>query len=525
MKRFGLIVIKNAAANVVRGGATAAVALTLPHFLTRSLSPDRFGAWSLMLQISACASYLDFGLQTAVARHLVQMMEGGEDAQINEMASTALAMLAAAGALAFAAIGAVLWRLPVFFHGIPPALLHEFRLAALLLAVSTCAQLPLSAYSGVLTGLHRNEFPALAIGGSRLAGGVAAVAVARFNSSLVLIAVCVGAANLLGGLAQIGIAHRVLRRLRLSLFAFDWKMAEELGRYCIGLTVWSFGVFFVNGMDLIVVGHFQFKAVGYYSVATALITCFVGFGYAIINAFMTPIAALHAHGEFERIRNSVLLATRWIVVINAALMALIFAFGEPALTLWVGSAYAQPAFYILRILVVAQAIRFTGAVFCVMLIATGQQHHGIEGAVVEAIVSLCSSLVGAICFGPVGVAVGTLAGTTCGLLWIVMRTMPRAQAVPLARRDYVIEGILVSLLFSMPIAVCAFTVAWTHGRLQGWILPSVLVVSGVLILHVEHSLPMCWRDLLHWARRQFPFALNRQPQRPVAEEPGEEKAT
>jgi O-antigen/teichoic acid export membrane protein len=171
MKSFGLIVIKNAAANLLRGTATAAVALALPHFLTRALSPERFGAWSLMLQIAACASYLDFGLQTAIARHVAQLTESGEERQINQLTSTALTMLTAAGCLALAAIGMLLWRLPAFFHGIPPALSHEFRLAALLLASSTCAQLPLSTYTGILIGRHRNEYPALAIGGSRLAGG------------------------------------------------------------------------------------------------------------------------------------------------------------------------------------------------------------------------------------------------------------------------------------------------------------------------------------------------------------------
>ncbi|MGA3080372.1 MAG: hypothetical protein ABSD44_03200 [Terracidiphilus sp.] len=496
MKRFGLTVFKNAAANVIRGAVTAAVALALPHFLTRALSADRFGAWSLMLQIAACASYLDFGLQTAVARHVARLMESGEGIRINQLVNTALAMLAVAGALALAAIGILLWQLPAFFHGIPAALFHEFRLAASLLAVSACAQLPLSAYSGVLIGMHRNEYPALAIGGSRLAGGAAAIAAGCLSHSLVAVAACVATANLLGGLLQMAVASRVLRTLRLALFTFEWKMAEELARYCIGLTVWSFGVFLVNGMDLVVVGHFQFPAVGYYSVATALITCFVGLSYAIVNAFMTPIAALHARGELGRIRAIVLLATRWTVVVNASLIALIFVFGEQALTLWVGSAYAHPAFYILKILVVAQAIRCIGAVFCVMLIATGQQHHGIEGAVVEGIVSLCASLLGAIYIGPTGVAVGTLAGTTCGLLWIVMRTMPRAQEVPLAPRDFVIDGVFVPVLFCLPIAACTFTGALTRGRFQVWISLFVTVAAGCLIVNVVHRLPKRRQDLL-----------------------------
>jgi O-antigen/teichoic acid export membrane protein len=205
---------------------------------------------------------------------------------------------------------------------------------------------------------------------------------------------------------------------------------------------------------------------------------------------MTPIAALHAQAELSRIRNSVVLATRWIVVINAALTALIFVFGEPALTLWVGSSYAQPAFSILRILVVAQAVRFVGAAYCVMLIATGQQHHGIEGAAVEGIVSLSASVAGAIYFGPVGVAFGTLAGTSSGLLWILMRTMPRAQAVPMARKNFLIDGVLIPLAACLPIAFCALMGNWTHGQYQTLVLPFAFVVTGTLLLRIGCLLPI-----------------------------------
>src|SRR5271163_1430 len=139
MKRFGRIVFKNAAANLLRGAVTAAVALALPHFLTRALSPERFGAWSLMVQIAACASYLDFGIQTAVARHVAQLTEGGNGTRLNRLFNTALALLAAAAGLALTVTGIVLWKLPLLFHGIPPDLLGEFRIAAALLAASTCS--------------------------------------------------------------------------------------------------------------------------------------------------------------------------------------------------------------------------------------------------------------------------------------------------------------------------------------------------------------------------------------------------
>jgi RsiW-degrading membrane proteinase PrsW (M82 family) len=116
--------------------------------------------------------------------------------------------------------------------------------------------------------------------------------------------------------------------------------------------------------------------------------------------------------------------------------------------------------------------------------------------VVEGIVSLCASLLGAVYFGPAGVATGTLAGTACGLIWILMRTMPRAQAVPMARKDYLIEGMLIPVLACLPVAVCAFIGASSHGQHQVWVLPFVIVATGFLLLRIGRLLPVRSQTLL-----------------------------
>lgn len=116
MKRLGHTVVKNAFANVIRGGASAIVAIALPHFLTRAMDHDRFAAWALMLQVSAYAGYLDFGLQTAIARYLAQAIERDDKDQCNELVSTAFICLTVAGVLALTVIGFIVWQLPHLFH-------------------------------------------------------------------------------------------------------------------------------------------------------------------------------------------------------------------------------------------------------------------------------------------------------------------------------------------------------------------------------------------------------------------------
>jgi O-antigen/teichoic acid export membrane protein len=94
-KKEKLVVVKNAFANVIRGGATALVAIALPPFLTRLMSPGAFSAWALILQLSAFVGYLDFGIQTAVGRFVAQSNERGDAEHRDRIVSTSLAVLSA----------------------------------------------------------------------------------------------------------------------------------------------------------------------------------------------------------------------------------------------------------------------------------------------------------------------------------------------------------------------------------------------------------------------------------------------
>ena len=175
MAHASVRIIKNAASNIIRGGSTAAVSFALPHFLTRTLDLDRFAAWSLMLQIAAYASFLDFGLQMAVTRYVAQSTELGLVERRQKVIQTSIALLLVAALIALLAIIIVLANANFVFRGVPAGLMAEFRIAGLILGTGTAMQLVFSAFSGTLVGLHRNELVAVATAGGRIGGAVAVV--------------------------------------------------------------------------------------------------------------------------------------------------------------------------------------------------------------------------------------------------------------------------------------------------------------------------------------------------------------
>lgn len=448
-----LSTIKNAVANMIRGGATAAVAIMLPRFLTRSLDAEHFAAWCLILQVAGYASYLDFGLQTAIARFIAQAIELEQQERQAKLISTALALLSIAGVTAFACISIGIWQLPHIFRGIPPNVLPAFRHAALLLSVTACLLLPLSTYTGVLIGMRRNEITALAIGGSRLVGAGAAIVAAHYTQSLTVLALCIGTPSLLGGLLQMEAVHRIAAQGRARLRHISRSMGTELITFCAGLTVWSLGMLVISGFDLMIVGHFRFSAVGFYSVAATLITFFTGLTNATLGALMAPVAALHARGDEDRIVKMVVFATRMIMLGNLTWTATVFLFGGTLLHLWVGTIYASGALPILKILALAQTLRLMLAPYSVMLISTGEQARAIPAGVCEVVVNLVASVAGAVLLGPIGVAWGTLAGAVCGLMWTFLRIMPTVSAIRLSSREFLVHAVLPGSIPCVPLGL------------------------------------------------------------------------
>jgi len=484
MRPLHLTIAKNAIANVMRGGASAVVAIVLPHFLTRSLGPDRFAGWALMLQLAAYANYLDFGLQTAVARYLAGALEKGDDLLRDRLLSNAIAILAVAGAIAICGLGIVAWQLPHLFRSVPPGLAGEIGFGVLILGVCTAIALPLSAYTGVLIGMQRNEFPAMAIGTARLFGAIAVVLAAHHTHSLAYLALFIGGFNLVGGLAQYVIAKKLLPTLRFSLASLDRAMTAELIRYCSTLSVWSLGMLLVSGLDVTIVGLFNFSAVGGYSIASTLIMFFTGVIGAAFSAMLAPVAVLQARQDYTRIARLIIVTTRLNSYFSMGVIVMAFLCGEYLIRAWVGPAYLALTLPVLKILLVAQAVRLVGSAFGTMLVGMGLQRYGLVPVLVEGVSNLLLSLLGMIVLGPVGVAWATLVASMIALTICIIFVMPLITEVRINGRVFVWQGILAPLLSFLPVWIWLLCRDWYERTVQNTGIFAALPMSFVILLTI-----------------------------------------
>lgn len=466
---------------MMRGGASAVVAIVLPHFLTRSLGPDRFAGWALMLQVAAYANYLDFGLQTAVARYLAGALEKNDRQLCDRLLSNALAILTVAGTIALCGLGIVAWQLPHLFRSVPSGLAGELSSGILILGLSAAIGLPLSAYTGVLIGMQRNEFPAIAIASSRLFGALAVVLVEHHTHSLVWLALCIGGFNLVASLAQYAIVMKLLPTLRFSFGSLNRAMAAELFRYCSTLSVWTFAMLLISGLDVTIVGLFNFQVVGAYSLAATLILFFTGLNAAAFSAMMTPVAVLQTRHEYFRIRRLLLVSTRLNSYFGMAAIVVVFLFGETLIRAWVGPAYLAVTLPVLKILLVAQAIRLVGNGYGTVLIGMGLQRLGVLPALVEGLSNMILSVLGMILIGPAGVAWATLIAAVMSLSVIIIFVVPRITELSLDRQTFIRQGIIVPVLPSLPLCGWLLCRGWIENHFQpspfGRWFPSVLLLA------------------------------------------------
>jgi len=445
-----LVFLKNAGANVLRGTSTALVALVLPPFLTRAMTPAAYGTWSLILQIGTYVAYLDFGVQVALARFIAHAGERQDGEERDELVSASFAVLLVSAAIAFFGMAIIAAGFSRFFNEMPDSLRSQARIALWFVGGSVSVGLVAAVFGGILVGIQRNEIPALIISGSRLISAVLLVLAARSGGNLVAMGLILAGANLVSYLLQFWASRRIAPYVEIGIRLLHWKKISQLLRYCSSLSVWMFGMLLVSGLDLAVVGHFDFSSVAYYAVAASVVAFLAGVQNAVFSALIQPVAVLCARESAFELGDLLVKSTRFSTLTILATGIPLCFFAEPLLRLWVGPNYAKNAAPLLILLLIANGIRLAGTPFGIVLIGTAQQRLANATVLAEGLANLTASIILGRMWGATGVAIGTLISAPICLLGHVFYNLPRTQQVVVDHRQFVRIGLLKPLISSLP---------------------------------------------------------------------------
>ena len=422
---FRVALTRNTVLNVGRLGVTSLIALVLPSYLAHKLPVQTYSAWVLVLQMSAYVSYLDFGVQTGVAKYVAEYDARGDSQGANSRASAGFAIMLIASLLGVLMTLVLAWRVPHLFAEMPIALYPDVRRSLLFVGISLSFGLLCSTFSAVFMGLQRYDVPVgLSILNRLLFMAGVAFAV-QTHSSLAVMGLIAAAVNVLTGLLQIVAWKKLASHIRLSLRHLDLAALRQMVRYCAVLAIWSAGMLCVSGLDVTIVGRYDFSQTAFYSIAslpTSFILAVLGAALgplmpsaSALSTFKTPVEMGKVLERTTRYSTGLLLVTGLPLIVAA----------YPLLRLWVGPVYALESMQYLRVLMAASILRNLCAPYATMMVALDSQKIAVAGAVAEAVVNLAGSLYLVRHIGAMGVALGTILGSIVSVFFHFALNMRR----------------------------------------------------------------------------------------------------
>jgi O-antigen/teichoic acid export membrane protein len=474
---------QNILASLARVISVSLVALFLPAYLTRHLPLTTYAAWVLIIQLAAYVSYLDLGIQTGVSKFVAEFDARGDISGAGRHASAGLVLMCFAGLLGLLLTCLLAWQVPRLFHGMPSNLYHEVRVSVLLIGASLSFGLVCAVYSAVFLGLQRYWIPMSITIANRVSYAVIVVAIVALSGNLEEMGIAVAVVNVFTGLLQVLAWKERASHIRLSPRAADSRVLKNVGRFCLLQSVWMIAMLCIAGLDVTIVGHYDYLQTAYYSIATLPVAFVLMIMSAMLNPLMPASSALSTQRAPVEMGELAARVTRYSTLILLLTGLPLIVFGYQILRLWVGEQYALHTLPYLRILVFANIIRNLCAPYATMIIATDMQSAAITAAVSEAVVNLGSSIYLANRFGAIGVALGTVIGALVSValhFGITMRFARRTLAI--SRLHLLGKGILPPATIVIP-SLIMLPLCWAPGAVTAgaplilaWCFSTVLLV-------------------------------------------------
>jgi O-antigen/teichoic acid export membrane protein len=445
-------VLQGSASNLVRVVLSMLVSMVLPPFLVHRMPAAEYSAWVLILQLSAYVGLLDFGLQAAIGKYVAEYDASGEREASHRLVSTSFTILALAGGVACLAIGAMVWAVPRLFHQMPAALVPEVRIALVAIGLSTAIALPFSTFTATFTGLQEYFFPTIVATISRVGSAALLIVLLLLHCSLVQLALVMAGFNVATAATQFFGWRKFLKgRVNFSFLLFHRRSATQLAKYGSVLSIWSLAMFFVSGLDTVIVGHYQYKDTGFYAVASGAANFMLTVIASVFGPLVPAVSSMQSGSTPDRIGDLCTKIARYCTLL-LCLLGLPLVFGAyPLLSLWVGKKYATQSALYLEVLVLGNVVRQLVLPYILIVVATGKQHLATIAAISEACVNIVLSIWLVQRIGAVGVAIGTLVGAFVSVGLHLLVSMPLTQsAIRLRRSRFLMQGVLRPLLIIAP---------------------------------------------------------------------------
>ena len=476
-----------------------------------SIGTSAFGVWSFIGSVTIYLSILDFGVGPSIIRFAAEAEGRRAPDDLNEIASTGLAMYAVIGLLTLPIGLALAWVVPTAI-GAPQNLVWDARLTTLLVVISLAVRFPLGLFNNLLVSRQRWDL-------QNLANLVSTVLYALLVALLI---------PHWGGIVLLGALTLGTTVLRLSL-PLAWLRRElpqlRIGRRFVSrrrlraLTAFSSSNFLVHiaqkivfSTDVIVVSVvLGAVAAGVYSVPAKLFALAFGLGTAVTSLMFPAFAELHGAGDTDRQQRLLLIGLRSGTALMLVLALPLLLIPDLLIHGWIGGGFrgSYPVMALLAgVLLVHQPIY----VLTQFLIAVGRQRAIALVSIATTLANLGFSFLLAWRWGIWGVALSTLVTDVLALAWIVPQIVAPAALIPVSKIVRALGRPIVPALVAAVVVLVGVARVWEPRTLFA------LVPLGALWVFVAGA--TIWRfGLAQNERSQFMRELLRR-RGPALPDPG-----
>ncbi len=424
--------LRNVGSNAVGYAINVVVAYLLLPYQQDKLGPDGAGIWTLVVSLVGYYGLLDVGIRSAVGHFVATHHSRREPEQVNRTLSTAMALMLLVATLA----AVITWLVgdagpdwcrwinrvrvergekPLELAGAfadPDSLRHVIWVMGAGFALS----FPMALYGTVIYSVQRIGIQnAIGISQLLLRAGLTVWALEAGHGLMGLACVATGC-NLLGWIASIIAAYRVLPTLALSFSRVGKAAARELfgyGGFNVLVNVGDTVLLYTSAF--VIVGKLDDpRAANFYAVpATNLIPYLMQLVQSVTWSLTPHFTGKWAVGQIDDVRRLLRNSTRWVTLLAALVVGGLVFLGGDFLGQWMPSEFVDdPRFaesvQVLAVLAVATLIRCSQSAGRQVLFAMREVRYLGFLVLIEAALNVALSIWLVTRHGIVGVAVATL---------------------------------------------------------------------------------------------------------------------
>jgi O-antigen/teichoic acid export membrane protein len=413
-------------------------------YLVHQLGDAGYGLWILIASMTGYFGLLDLGVRGSVGRYIAFYRARGEQEGVNQVLSTAVAILLGVGVLALIATAAAV---PLFHRlfDVPIEQQNAATWAIIIVGINLALTFPVSVFDGVLWGHERFDLLNMIDIPTAIIRTALSFLLVHGPEDLTSLALLTLGTTLANELAKVYLSFRISPGLRVNRLHVRKQSAAQL----YGYGLWHFLLSVSRQVNLqvapLLVGSLLTVAVVTpFSIAARLI------GYAgqfIVSAtgVFTPVAtALHAKEEHAGQKKLFITGGQWCTAFALYMCILLVLLGRPLMALWIDPDMATGAILLLVILTAGEFLPISQWLTYSMIL--GMAKHRLSAIVnlAEGLVAVVAAILLVRPMGVVGVCIAfAVAGFICrGVFQVVYGCY--LIKVPLSQ--YLVEAMLRPVL-------------------------------------------------------------------------------